>query len=125
MKKSPTFLVILAGISGLSACSQPTEPQVVQTQEDDGRTFSTNPMEFAYEGEGGKTALERLQEVAEEFEVAGSGANTYVTSINGLEADMSENEFWALYVDGRAAQMGAGTLETKNGQLIEWKLETF
>jgi hypothetical protein len=48
----------------------------------------------------------------------------FVTAIQGRAAD-PESEFWALYVDGEQAQVGAGALVTEDGQTITWKLETF
>ncbi|MCO1338678.1 hypothetical protein BJH93_07210 [Kocuria polaris] len=80
---------------------------------------------FAYEGEDGKTALELLLEHDPEAEVSGEGENAFVTGINGRVADEDAKEFWALYVDGEFAQVGAGSLETEDGQEIQWKLDTF
>jgi len=81
-----------------------------------------NVGEFSYEGEDGKTALELLQEKDPDAQVQGEGENAFVTSIRGREAD-PETEFWGLYVDDEMAQVGAGSLETKNGQTITWKIE--
>ena len=44
-----------------------------------------------------------------------------VVSINGCSA--GEGEFWAVYVDGKMSEVGAGELATSDGQLLEWKLE--
>jgi hypothetical protein len=46
----------------------------------------------------------------------------FVTAIQGHAAEDGE-EFWALYVDGEMAEVGAGSLETEDGQQLEWKLE--
>ncbi|MCK9793351.1 DUF4430 domain-containing protein [Isoptericola sp. 4D.3] len=81
-----------------------------------------NVGEFSYEGEDGKTALELLQEKDPDAQVQGAGEMAYVTTIQGREAD-PETEFWGLYVDDEMAQVGAGSLETKDGQTITWKLE--
>ncbi|RZU63360.1 uncharacterized protein DUF4430 [Zhihengliuella halotolerans] len=80
---------------------------------------------FTYEGEDGKTVLELLLENDPEAEVSGEGEMAFVTGIDGRAVDADANEFWALYVDGEFAQEGAGTLETEDGQEIEWKLDTF
>lgn len=80
---------------------------------------------FNYEGEDGKTALELLLENDPDAQVEGEGEMAYVVGIDGRVADEDANEFWALYVDGEFAQLGAGALVTEDGQEIEWKLDTF
>ena len=123
MKKYLAILAVLVAVFGLSSCTSDPAPRAAQTQDLD--SLAASQTEFSYEGKEGHTALERLQEEADEVGVIGSGANAYVTSINGVGAQESKNEFWALYVDGAPAQMGAGSLDTKTGQMIEWNLETF
>jgi hypothetical protein len=81
-----------------------------------------NVGEFSYEGEDGRTALELLQEKDPDAQVQGEGENAFVTTIQGREAD-PDTEFWGLYVDDEMAQVGAGSLETEDGQTITWKLE--
>lgn len=124
MKKLLAVLIVLLGVVVLSSCSADPGPQAGQVQVGAGTTTS-EPSEFAYDGEDGRTVLELLQDNADEVGVVGAGANAYVTSINGVEADEAQNEFWALYVDGAAATTGAGSLETTSDQMIEWRLETF
>ncbi|ROS72998.1 DUF4430 domain-containing protein [Cellulomonas sp. PhB143] len=92
----------------------------VTTQDADGQTAT-----LSYPGEDGRTALELLLAADPTAESTGEGANAYVTTVGGRAADDSAKEFWALYVDGEQAQVGAGTLETKDGEQIEWKLETY
>ncbi|SKC72865.1 DUF4430 domain-containing protein [Krasilnikoviella flava] len=77
---------------------------------------------FSYPGEDGRTALELLEQHDPDAQVQGKGENAYVTAIGGREAD-PETEFWGLYVDDEMAQVGAGSLETKDGETITWKLE--
>ena len=124
MKKFSAVLAIVVGVFGLSSCVSSPTPRIEQAQEVH-ETRSASSKEFSYDGEDGKTALELLEEKADDVGVIGVGANAYVTSINGVEAQESKSEFWALYVDGAAAQTGAGSLETETGQKIEWSLETF
>ncbi|MCK0115664.1 DUF4430 domain-containing protein [Isoptericola sp. S6320L] len=78
--------------------------------------------ELSYAGEDGKTALELLVAADPEAVVSGEGEMAYVTAIRGHAAE-SDTEFWALYVDGEMAQVGAGSLETEDGQQLQWKLE--
>lgn len=124
MGKFFAILAVLVAAFGLASCSSSPEPGDKHTQEI-ARTLSASPNEFAYDGEDGRTVLALLQERADEIGVVGVGAQAFVTSINGVEAHRSKNEFWALYVDGEAAQTGAGSLVTETGQKIEWRLETF
>jgi hypothetical protein len=81
--------------------------------------------ELSYPGQDGMTALELLQQNDPDAEIEGEGEQAMVTGINGRTADESKKEFWALYVDGEQAQVGAGSLETEDGQTITWKLETY
>ena len=84
-------------------------------------TESTSDV-VSYQGEEGKTALVLLQENAE-VEMSGEGEMAFVTSINGVEAD-SSHQFWAFYVNGEQAQVGAGSYVTKADDEIEWKTFT-
>ncbi|MCP2265884.1 DUF4430 domain-containing protein [Promicromonospora thailandica] len=80
---------------------------------------------FSYPGRTGSTALELLLEEDPSAELTGEGENAFVTAINGRVADEAENEFWSLSVDGVPAQVGAGMLDTEDGQEITWTIETY
>jgi hypothetical protein len=80
--------------------------------------------DFSYEGVTGKTALELLLAADPSATVQGEGEMAFVTGIGGVPAD-SASEFWALYVNGEMAQVGAGSLVTETGDEITWKLEKF
>jgi hypothetical protein len=56
---------------------------------------------------------------------SGEGANSYITSIDGKEAKSASKEFWAFYVNGKQAEVGAGSYQLKNGDKIEWKIEKY
>lgn len=79
----------------------------------------------SYKGEDGKTALELLQKNYPDTQVSGTGANAFVTSINGYMADTAKHEFWKLVVNGQDAQVGAGSLVTKNSDNIVWRIDTY
>lgn len=72
----------------------------------------------------GKTALDLTERVAD-VETSGEGEMAFVTSIDGIEADASKNEFWELVINGESAQVGAGSYEIKDGDKIEWRISTF
>ena len=46
------------------------------------------------------------------------------SGIQGRAADPT-SQFWSLDVDGEFAQVGAGSLETEDGQTITWTLTEF
>lgn len=74
--------------------------------------------------EAGQTALDLIQKTAE-VKVKGEGKNAFVTAINNVEAQEAKKQFWAFYVNGKPAEVGAGSYVLKNGDIIEWKLETY
>ena len=58
-------------------------------------------------------------------DVRGEGKNAYVTGINGREADTKKKEYWAFYVNGKPATVGAGSYILKQADKIEWKIENY
>jgi hypothetical protein len=80
---------------------------------------------LSYAGVDGKTALVLLRQADPTAKVSGSGKNAFVTTIGGRTADAGKHEFWALSVDGKESQVGAGTLRTKDGETISWKIATY
>ena len=72
----------------------------------------------------GKTALDLTKEKAS-VKIKGEGVNAYLTEINGLEALNSKKEYWAFYVNGKMAEVGAGSYKLKEGDKIEWKIEKY
>lgn len=74
-----------------------------------------------YQGQDGKTALTILKTKADVV-TKDSSYGTYVDSINGVKGGDS-GKYWALYVNGSPAQVGADAYTTKTGESIEWKFE--
>jgi len=72
----------------------------------------------------GKTALDLTKEKAN-IKTKGEGTNAYVTEINSLEALNSKKEYWAFYINGKMAEVGAGSYKLKNNDKIEWKIEKY
>jgi len=72
----------------------------------------------------GKTALDLTKEKTN-IKTKGEGVNAYVTEINGQEALNSKKEYWAFYVNGKMAKVGAGSYKLKEGDKIEWKIEKY
>jgi hypothetical protein len=72
----------------------------------------------------GKTALDLIKEKTKVV-IKGEGVNAYVIEINGRLAEDSKKEFWAFYVNGKQAEVGVGSYKLKEGDRIEWKIETY
>ncbi|MEI6054263.1 MAG: DUF4430 domain-containing protein [Candidatus Saccharibacteria bacterium] len=82
-----------------------------------------NGKTIVYKGKEGSSALSLLQESCQ-TETKGSGESAYITKINGIEAN-SSNEFWSFKVNGEMAQVGAGSYITKDTESITWELSSF
>ena len=72
----------------------------------------------------GKSALDLTKEGAAII-TKGGGANAYITGINGQVALDSKKEYWAFYINGKLADVGAGSYILKGGDKIEWKIEKY
>ena len=74
--------------------------------------------------EEGKTALDLTKKVAK-VETKGEGQNAFVISIDGKIADSAKKEFWEFLVNGKSAEVGAGSYKLKDGDKIEWRISTY
>lgn len=74
-----------------------------------------------YKGKTGKNALELLNEQAS-VQQATSGL---VVAINGRKADNTEREYWGFFVNGKMATVGPLDYQTKDEDVIEWKIEKY
>ncbi|MGJ7439688.1 DUF4430 domain-containing protein [Aquipuribacter sp. MA13-6] len=78
----------------------------------------------SFPGVGG-TVLEAMDADGLAFEAKGSGENSFITAVGGREADDSAREYWALYVNGTYAQLGAGSQQASAEDTITWRLEKY
>lgn len=76
---------------------------------------------FSYKGEGGKTALEILKNKTK----VEQNSTGLVVSISSRMAYSARREYWSFYVNGKMAEVGPADYNTKNGDLIEWKIEKY
>ena len=83
-----------------------------------------HPLEQTIEIESNRTALDLLNRT-NKIETNGTGKNAFITKINNREADKNKREFWAFYVNGKQAQVGAGSYILHQSDKIEWKIETY
>mgnify|MGYP000962723660 CR=1 FL=1 len=74
--------------------------------------------------EESKNALELLQQNAT-IVTKGTGANAYVTSVNGVTTDATKNEYWEFDVNGAMATLGVGSYVTKPDDILTLKISSF
>lgn len=94
----------------------------VNTSANVNATVTTNTSvgtSISYQGQDGKNAL-ALLEAAHSIDVSAAG---FVNAIDGIKP--GDHQYWALYVNGVLASVGAKDLQTKSTDMIEWKLESF
>jgi hypothetical protein len=110
--------LVIAGGAWLDKLSrEATAPTTEQNTE-----LRSGQMDYvSYKGEEGKKALTILKSSYQVETQTFAGAGEFVTAINGIKGD-SKN-FWAFYVNGKQAEVGAGQYTTKSSDLIEWKYE--
>ena len=76
---------------------------------------------ITYEGEPGKTAFDILDSLCEVITQT-SDFGEFVTSIDNIAADATN--YWAFFVNGDYATVGASSYQTQEGDIITWQLET-
>jgi outer membrane lipopolysaccharide assembly protein LptE/RlpB len=72
-------------------------------------------------GENNKTALEILQSTYQVETKTYENMGEFIETINGLKPD--NKHFWAFYINGQMAEVGAGQYQSKDGDVLEFKLE--
>ena len=113
----PLLIVFIAG----SCTGTPRTGKEGRTYQNAARQLQ-NTQIVKYEGETGRTALEILREKYNIETKEFSGIGEYVVAIDGKKEDTGKN-FWAFYINGQQAQVGAAQYQTKTGEMIEWRLE--
>ena len=73
---------------------------------------------ITYDGVSGETALATLQSLCEV--TLHPSYDGFVTAIAGAEAD--DAYFWAFYVNGEMAVVGAGEYQQREGDEVKWVL---
>jgi hypothetical protein len=123
MKKNIFFIVVLLllfiGIGSFSYIQQSKQAVTVFQP-----TTIPSPKQqntFSYKGEAGKDALTLLKSQTK-VEQDKSGL---VVSIAGRKADNAKKEFWAFFVNGKEAEVGPASYQTKKSDKIDWKIMTY
>ena len=111
------LVVIGATLIGISIANDNAEHNTSGTQTQQVKTTDV----VTYQGEEGKTALAILKASYNVETKTYDGIGEMVTGINGVAPD--SKHFWAFYVNGKQAEVGAGQYQTKAGDKISWKLD--
>lgn len=73
-----------------------------------------------------KTDAEYLEDLLLENEIAQGSVGEFgftIETVNGITADGSKYQYWAIYVNGEYSQYGASTQPVLDGDSFELKLE--
>lgn len=84
-------------------------------------TTSSEVTGIKYHGIAGQNALDLLKKYAK-VETKHYSFGDLVVSINGTEGNGPK--YWSFYLNGKLADIGAGSYVTKNTDNIEWKLQS-
>ena len=79
---------------------------------------------YTVENAVGKTALAATEETVTVGKT-GEGKDAFINSINGRVASDSKKEFWKLVINGKDAQVGAGSYTLVKGDIISWEIATY
>lgn len=83
-------------------------------------TENTKTTYVRYDGVAGQNALDLLKKYTT-VQTKHYSFGDQVTSINGTEGNGPK--YWSFYLNGKLADVGAGSYTTKDGDKIEWKLQ--
>lgn len=115
-------IVVLTGVTAwiLSNKLRNDDTKQTSTTQTEQKTES-QPNTLSYDGVEGKNALELLKSKAAVV-TKQSAYGEYVDAINGIVGG-TDGKYWAFYVNGTMAQVGAADYKTKNGDKVTWKFE--
>ena len=112
-----TLVIIGATLIGVSVANDNSQKSTQATQVQQAKQADM----ITYKGKEGNTALAILKTAYNVQTKTFDGIGEMVTGINGVEPD--SKQFWAFYVNGKQAEVGAGQYQTKDGDTISWKLD--
>lgn len=115
------LIIVLGGAWYVSANRAETTTEATATPTVSATATATpKATTITYNGVEGKTALEQLKNT-HTIETKTYSFGDAVESIDGLAAD--SGHYWAFYVNGQYASVGAGDYTMKASDTIEWKYE--
>ncbi len=122
MRKLLTILLLTAAVVGITYWVKPKQAVAPPDQNlpitDQTAVIADDYVQ--YRGIEGRTAFELLRDITD-VGYKQYDFGVFIESINGVKPDAQH--FWKLYVNGTESQVGADSMQTRNGDVIEWKLE--
>jgi hypothetical protein len=114
------IVVVIALIGVTYALTKPANaPTVTGTNNQSVQQVANSDIQ--YQGQDGRSALDLLK-VFHRVDTKETSYGPMIVGIDGLAPDSSH--FWAFYVNGKLADVGADKYITKNSDQIEWKVES-
>ncbi len=113
------IVVIIALIGVGYAFTRTAKAPVTESQQQTSQQTAANGI--SYHGMDGRNALDLLR-VFHQVTTKDTSYGPMVTTIDNVTPD--KNHYWAFYVNGKLADVGAQQYITKNSDLIEWKLDS-
>lgn len=108
-------------IVGLLAAGSMTALLIKPTSTAQSQATAQHTGYVSYIGRHGMTALAELKQVAH-VSTQSSSYGEFVTAINNV-AGGTNNTYWDYYINGKLANVGAGSYKLAGGEKVEWKLE--
>ena len=115
------IVVIIAVVGVIYAFTRTAKAPVTTSQQQASATQQANGQYVTYQGMDGRSALELLA-VFHKVDTKQTSFGPMIVGIDGVEPDSSH--YWAFYVNGKLADVGADQYVTDNGDKIEWKVES-
>lgn len=120
MKKISLFFCSLLALLFLVACQNPSSDDekmisVVVTIDADGKS-QTQELQV----EEGDSVMDVMED---HYDIEEDGG--LITAIDGVSQDTSKNLYWFYDINGEMAEVGAEKTIVKEGDTIEFRLETF
>lgn len=72
----------------------------------------------------GKASIDALTLLKQKGSIV-QDSSGLVTTINNRKADPSKHEYWAFFINGKMAEVGPGNYQTKDTDIIDWKIATY
>ena len=120
MKRFSTVFLLIIGLALIGAgCGLTTTIRLPIGHTTGAGANTASTAEIGYSGQNGKNALELLQQ-NHTVDVSAQG---FVNAIDGRQP--GDHQFWAFYVNGQQAAVGAKDYQTKTSDTVDWKLESF
>ncbi len=114
-------LAVAYGALNDKTSNKATTPDQSSTQDTQVEQQQVPASTVSYRGQSQKDALTLLKSSHQVETQNFSGVGEFVKSIDGIEPD--SNHFWAFYVNGLQATVGADSYVTKDSDFIEWRME--